>query len=161
MYLPTPLFTGRMNSMFWELKHFDQLSLNNLYLILQLRNEVFVVEQRCTYQDADNKDRHAYHLMGWNDLQELSGYARILPEGIGFAEASIGRVAIRLSSRRKGLGKLLMKEAIDHLYNLFGIVPIRIGAQFYLETFYNGFGFHSCSSPYLEDGISHIEMILI
>jgi ElaA protein len=144
----------------WELQAFKKLTPGQLYKILQLRNEVFIVEQNCVYQDADNKDQRSFHLMGWNE-NNLVAYTRILPEGVGFAEASIGRVVTSPKARRTGIGRLLMEESIRLLYELYGKVPIRIGAQRYLEKFYSDFGFQKCSDEYLEDGIPHVEMILL
>ncbi len=144
----------------WVCQKFDELSSHELYSILQLRNEVFVVEQNCIFQDADNKDQSSYHLMGWeNNL--LIAYTRIMPPGLAFAEASIGRVVTSARSRRNGTGKLLLKKSIEELYNLFGQIPIRIGAQLYLKHFYQSLKFEQSSDVYMEDGIEHIEMILL
>lgn len=143
----------------WELKPFDQLTVHQLYAILQLRSEVFVVEQNCPYQDEDGKDLKSWHLMAWNDENMLIAYTRILKAGDSFAEASIGRVVSSPKVRGTGIGKLLMQKSIDELYQLFGKVPIRIGAQRYLEKFYTSLGFRIASEPYLEDDIPHIEMI--
>jgi ElaA protein len=142
----------------WTLKHFDELSVQQLYLILQLRNEVFVVEQNCVFQDADDKDQACYHLMGFqNEL--LVAYTRIVPPHIIYKEASIGRVVTSLAVRRNGTGKALMQNSIQHVYELFGNVPVKIGAQLYLQSFYEGFGFVQEGGIYLEDGIEHIHMI--
>lgn len=142
----------------WLLKHFDELTPYQLYAILQLRNEVFVVEQNCVFQDADDKDQDSYHLMGYLD-NKLVAYTRLVPAGVSYGEASIGRVVTSPSVRRSGAGKLLMQQSIDSLYTLFGKVPIRIGAQLYLQHFYESFGFERVSDIYLEDGIEHIYMI--
>jgi len=142
----------------WSLKKFTDLSPNELYVILQLRNEVFVVEQHCVFLDADNKDQLCYHLMAW-DNDKLVGYTRIVPPGIIYEQASIGRVVTSPSVRRSGLGKELMKKSIESIHKLFGVVSIRIGAQLYLQKFYSSFGFQQISDIYLEDGIEHIEMI--
>ena len=142
----------------WTLKHFNDLSPSELYAILRLRSEVFVVEQNCAYQDADNKDQRAWHLMGWLD-DNLAAYTRLLPVGVTFAEASIGRVVTSPSVRGQDYGKELMRQSIEQLHRLVGVVPIRIGAQLYLKKFYESFGFVQASEMYLEDGIEHIEMI--
>ncbi len=142
----------------WTLKHFNDLSPSELYAILRLRSEVFVVEQNCAYQDADNKDQRAWHLMGWLD-DNLAAYTRLLPVGVTFAEASIGRVVTSQSVRGQDYGKELMRQSIEQLHRLVGVVPIRIGAQLYLKKFYESFGFVQASEMYLEDGIEHIEMI--
>ncbi|MFL5789160.1 MAG: GNAT family N-acetyltransferase [Flavisolibacter sp.] len=142
----------------WILKKFDQLTPYQLYAILQLRNEVFVVEQNCVFQDADNKDQDCYHLMGFND-HKLIAYTRIVPPSVIYEEPSIGRVVTSPSVRRKGAGKILMQQSINELYNLFGISEIKIGAQLYLKKFYQFFGFEQTGEIYLEDGIKHIHMI--
>jgi ElaA protein len=108
--------------------------------------------------DLDNKDKESYHLMGW-DNNLLAAYTRILPAGISFNEASIGRVVTSPKARGKGAGRELMEESIENLYKLFGKVNIRIGAQLYLKKFYESLGFKPESDIYLEDGIEHIEMV--
>jgi ElaA protein len=142
----------------WQNKKFDQLTPAELYAILQLRNEVFVVEQDCVYQDADNKDPRAYHFTGWLE-DKLVAYTRILPPGSIYKEASIGRVVTSPAARGKGLGRELMNNTIREVYKLFGHTPIRIGAQVYLLTFYSSLGFIQTGDPYLEDGIEHAEMV--
>jgi len=143
----------------WLIKKFDDLSVFELYAILQLRNEVFAVEQNCVYYDMDNKDQAAYHLMGWEN-EKLVAYTRILPAGTAYREPSIGRVVTSPIARKKGLGRELMKVSIDHTYRLFGKIPIRIGAQVYLDAFYSSLGFIRVGETYLEDGIEHVEMLL-
>lgn len=145
-------------SLQWILKEFDELSPFELYAILQLRNEVFVVEQNCVFQDADNKDQFSFHFMAWGN-DKLVGYTRIVPPGIIYEQASIGRVVTSPSVRSSGVGKMLMKKSIETVNVLFGIVSIKIGAQFHLQKFYSSFGFQQTSDVYLEDGIEHIEMI--
>lgn len=143
----------------WKYKPFSDLSPDELYTILRLRNEVFVVEQNCVFQDADNKDQLSQHVMGWNkDL--LVAYARLVPAGISYSEPSIGRVVTSPGARSLGMGKELMRQAINILYATWGKTNIKIGAQLYLEQFYNSFGFQRTSEIYLEDGIDHIEMVL-
>jgi ElaA protein len=143
----------------WKYKQFNELSAEELYAILRLRNEVFVVEQNCVFQDADNKDQDSYHVMGWkNNL--LMAYARLVPAGISYSEPSIGRVVTSPTARSLGMGKELMNQAINILYSVWGKTDIKIGAQLYLERFYNSFGFQRTSKIYLEDGIEHIEMQL-
>ena len=143
----------------WIFKKFDDLSVTELYAIMQLRNEVFVVEQNCVYQDADDKDQKSWHLAGWFG-DELVAYTRIIPPGICYAEASIGRVVTLPKYRKTGTGIKLMEESIARTFNLFNGSSIKIGAQVYLTKFYQSFGFIQCSSQYQEDGIAHIEMIL-
>lgn len=143
----------------WILKKFEELTPHELYAILHLRNEVFVVEQNCVYQDADNKDQSSFHFMAWQE-EKLLAYTRILPAGIAFDMVSIGRVVTSPGVRRTGMGKELMIRSIEEVQKLYGKVPIWIGAQLYLKEFYNSLGFQQSSSIYLEDGIEHIEMIL-
>lgn len=143
----------------WTLKAFDALSPKELYAIMQLRNEVFVVEQNCVYQDADNKDINSWHFMCWDD-NTLVAYTRLLPQGLAFTEASIGRVISSPKYRALGIGRQLMEKSIDNTYNLFNCSSIKIGAQLYLKKFYESLGFVQCSQEYLEDNIPHIEMLL-
>ena len=129
-----------------------------MYQILELRNEVFVVEQNCPYQDCDGKDIKAHHLTGWdNDI--LVAYTRLLGKGISYPDAvSIGRVATSPKVRRKNIGKQLMLNSIQKIYDLYGRVPITIGAQLYLKRFYESFSFVQQGAVYSEDGIPHIIM---
>jgi ElaA protein len=142
----------------WVLKKFDELTPHQLYRILQLRNAVFVVEQACVFQDADDLDQSSYHLMGF-DSEALVAYTRLLPPGLHYEQASIGRVVTAPTVRRYGVGKKLMQQSIDKVYNLFGKGVIKIGAQLYLKRFYESFGFVQTGEPYLEDGIPHIYML--
>ena len=142
----------------WILKKFDDLSLHELYAILQLRNEVFAIEQNCVYPDLDNKDQPAYHLMGWNN-DKLVAYTRIMPPGIAYPEPSIGRVVTSPSVRGKGIGRQLMEKSVKHIYKIYGITPIKISSQLYLKKFYTDLGFHPTSEVYHEDGIEHIKMV--
>ncbi|MEJ7737289.1 MAG: GNAT family N-acetyltransferase [Chitinophagaceae bacterium] len=143
----------------WLCKKFDELTLHELYAILQLRSEVFVVEQNCPFLDADGKDHYCFHLMGWEDGL-LAAYSRLVPASVTFAEVSIGRVVTSPKARSKGFGKYLMQYSITVCYRLFGRTPIRIGAQLYLKKFYESSGFHQAGPVYPEDGIDHIEMVL-
>ena len=143
----------------WKLKSFEELTTVELYAILQLRNEVFVVEQNCAYQDADGKDQMSWHLCGWME-NELVAYCRLIPPGISYAEASIGRVVTSPAHRKAGLGRELMQIGIEKTCALFSTDTIRIGAQCYLEKFYNSLDFTSCEDPYLEDRIPHVHMLL-
>jgi ElaA protein len=138
-------------------KPFNELKPHELYTIMRLRNEVFVVEQNCVYQDADGKDPQCYHLMIWEN-DTLVAYARLLPKGLSFEQMSIGRVISSPAYRKTGAGKLLIGLAITACGELFGDGPIRIGAQLYLKKFYESFGFIQTSGIYLEDNIEHIEM---
>ena len=142
----------------WKLKKFEELTPFELYAILQLRIEVFVVEQNCVFQDADDKDQNAYHLMGFAS-NKLIAYTRLVAQGEIYDRVSIGRVVTSPSVRKSGVGKELMQRSINGVYSLFGKQPIKIGAQLYLKTFYQSFGFKQVSDVYLEDGIEHIYMI--
>ncbi len=141
----------------WILKRFEELSLQELYAILQLRNEVFVVEQNCAYHDPDGKDPPAWHLMGIEE-NKLVAYTRILPPGIAYSDPAIGRVVTSPSKRKGGLGRELMLRSIEHCEQLFGKTSITLGAQVYLKNFYTSLGFFPNGDEYIEDGIPHIEM---
>ncbi len=143
----------------WLCKKFDNLTPHELYAVLQLRNEIFVVEQNCVFQDADNKDQYCWHIMGY-DNDRLVAYTRLVPPGISYKEASIGRVVTAAGERGRGTGRLLMEESIRQCRDIFRIHIIRIGAQLYLKKFYNSLGFKETGEIYLEDGIQHVEMIL-
>ena len=147
-----------MEKIDWSLKKFEDLSALELYEILRLRSEVFVVEQNCVFLDMDDKDQFSQHLQGRIDGQ-LAAVVRILPPGLAYDEPSIGRVVSSPKFRRKGVGIELMKTAIEKTISLYGAVPIKIGAQRYLKKFYESFGFLQCSETYLEDDIPHIKMI--
>jgi ElaA protein len=142
----------------WTYKPFVDLTAAELYAILQLRNEVFVVEQNCVYQDADNKDQPAYHLCGW-DGNVLAAHCRILPRGISYEEhPSIGRVVTSPRYRRGGYGRQLMQLALLKTRQQFNDPVIIIGAQLYLKAFYESLGFLQTGETYMEDGIPHITM---
>lgn len=142
----------------WHLQKFEFLTVQELYAILRLRSEVFVVEQTCIFQDMDNKDQSSYHLMGWEN-NILAAYTRLVPPGIAYPEASIGRVVTSPTARGSGIGRLLMEKSIEQTFLLYGKTPIRLGAQLYLKNFYESLGFRQTSDVYIEDGIDHIEMI--
>jgi ElaA protein len=143
----------------WTWKPFHALTPDELYAILRLRSDVFVVEQNCVFLDMDNKDQHCEHVMGWRD-GNLLGYSRIVPAGISYTESSIGRIVTSPAARHAGIGRELLAKSIDILYTLYGKRDIRIGAQYYLLRFYESFGFVQKGEIYLEDGIQHIEMLL-
>ena len=146
----------------WTSPFFSELSLDQLYAILKARQEVFIVEQNCAFLDADGMDQHCWHVMGWEDCpagEILIAYARIVPPAVKYDEASIGRVISTTAGRRQGFGKELMRRAVAKTEELFPRQAIRIGAQQYLEGFYGGFGFQTVSTPYIEDGIFHVEML--
>lgn len=141
----------------WKIKRFEALTAIELYNLLQLRSEVFVVEQNCPYQDVDNKDQIALHLIG-EDNGETVAYARLFKPKDYFEEASIGRVVVKPTYRDKKLGHILMREAIYYTKQQFLTTKITISAQLYLKKFYEGHGFIQTSETYLEDDIPHIKM---
>lgn len=141
----------------WQIKRFDALSVQELYEILQLRSEVFVVEQNCVYQDLDFKDQKALHMFGNYD-GKIIAYARLFKSGDYFDNASIGRVIINAKYRDKKWGNNLMETAISAITDYFEETKITISAQFYLKKFYESHGFVATSEIYLEDDIEHIEM---
>ncbi len=141
----------------WKIKSFENLSVNELYDILRLRSEIFVVEQNCVYLDIDGKDKFALHLFGEFE-GEIVAYSRLFKPGITFDNASIGRVVVDANYRDRKWGHDLMREAIAGIKNHFGESKITIGAQLYLKKFYESHGFVQTSEMYLEDDIPHIEM---
>jgi ElaA protein len=149
----------RVTELRWRCLPFDALHARTLYALLQLRTEVFVMEQACIFQDMDGADAACFHLLGEAaDTGVLVASARLVPAGLKFSEASIGRVVTRPDARGGGLGHVLMREAVSALHGLWGVQPIRIGAQARLEAFYRQHGFVPDGGIYIEDGIDHIEM---
>jgi len=139
-------------------KAFKDLDLEELYKLLQLRSEVFVVEQNCVYQDIDDKDQKALHVMGFVN-SEMVAYTRIFAAGDYFKEASIGRVVVKDNVRNLGYGYDIMNASIEAIYKNYGSSKIKISAQTYLNDFYENLGFKPIGESYLEDGIPHIAMI--
>lgn len=139
-------------------KEFYQLSLEELYRILQLRSEIFVVEQNCVYQDLDFKDQKSLHVFGKKN-DKIITYTRVFKPGDYFKEASIGRVVVDSKERKFGYGHDLMKASINAIKDYFNVDKITISAQVYLKKFYESHGFKKVGEEYLEDGIPHIEMI--
>jgi ElaA protein len=142
----------------WRLLAFDDLRVAELYEVLRLRSEVFVVEQQCIFEDMDGTDPKAMHLLGVRH-GELQAYARCFAPGVKFAEASIGRVATRKNQRGSGLGHALIDQAISAISQVWGPQAIRIGAQMQLAGFYAKHGFEDVCKTFLEDGIPHLEML--
>ncbi|MGB0897492.1 MAG: GNAT family N-acetyltransferase [Flavobacteriaceae bacterium] len=140
------------------IKTFQELTTNELYAMLQLRSEVFVVEQDCVYQDVDGKDDKAIHVLGYKN-NVLIGYSRLFKPGNYFSEASIGRVIIKASERKFGYGHDLIQKSIEIIETQFNTKDIHISAQTYLKTFYESHGFQQIGEGYLEDDIPHIKMI--
>ena len=144
----------------WNVIPFAELTVQELYSLLALRQLVFSVEQNCAYLDCDGKDQASLHLLGRDPSERLVAYARLVPAGVTFDEPSIGRVVNHPDVRRGGIGKELMREAIDRTLAAFGDRPIRIGAQLYLKRFYEELGFVVVTPVYDEDGIPHVQMVL-
>ena len=139
---------------------FNQLSLTELYAMMALRQEVFVVEQNCPYLDADGRDLPAHHLLGYNEEGRLLSYSRLLPKGISYPEyPSFGRVVTSPSIRGKGQGRPLMEKTLEWMERLFPGQAIKISAQSYLIPFYESLGFRTMGEEYLEDDIPHIGMV--
>jgi ElaA protein len=146
----------------WQWTRFEDLRPQELYAAVELRERVFIVEQRCPYPDADGRDPSAWHLLGWLDTKSgrrLVAYARVFEPGVRYTEGSIGRVVTAPEVRRFGFGKALMAEALRRLETLAPGQPIKVAAQRYLENFYSDLGFRTASSPYEEDGIIHVDML--
>ncbi len=146
----------------WQWSSFSALSRDQIYAILQARQQVFVVEQHCEYLDADDKDQDAWHLCAWQSSEQknLLAYLRVLKPGVRYTEASIGRVLTTAAARGQGLGKQLVEKGIAHTQAELPQQAIRISAQAYLQKFYADFGFIAEGDPYMEEGIEHIEMLL-
>ena len=144
----------------WHFARFDELSARDVHDILRARAAVFVVEQTCAFQDVDGADPPSWHLF-LRDAKsgDIAAYCRIIPPGVKFAEASIGRVLTTDAARGTGLGRTLMEEALRRTDSLWPGKPVRIGAQQRLERFYQSLGFETASAPYDEDGIPHVEMV--
>lgn len=149
-----------MNEIKWHVGRFSSLNLFDLYALLKLRQDVFVLEQSCLYPDMDNQDQEAVHVLAWRE-KHLLAYSRILGPGTRFHCPSIGRVIVESTERSAGLGSALMRESIRACRQHFPDQEIRISAQRHLEAFYRELGFSVASKPYDEDGIAHIEMRLL
>ena len=146
----------------WQWSSFDQLKTDELYAVLALRQEVFILEQACLYPDIDWIDQRAWHLLAWqtqSGKRVLGAYLRCVEPGVKYPETSLGRVLSAPSARGAGIGKVLLEEALRRAESQFPGRAIRISAQQYLQRFYEGFGFKVTSGPYSEDGIPHVEML--
>ncbi|WP_296048755.1 GNAT family N-acetyltransferase [uncultured Alteromonas sp.] len=145
----------------WYSLPFSQLTTDQLYELLKLRTDVFVVEQNCPYPELDDKDRMngVYHLLGTTE-NGLVAYARLLPPGVSFPQVSIGRVVVAQQARGEGYGQLLIQKALQECQRYWPDQDIQIGAQVYLQQVYQQFGFVRNSEDYLEDGIPHVDMVL-
>lgn len=145
--------------MSWKVKNFNELSTHKLYEILQVRTEVFVVEQECAYLEVDGKDRHSFHLYK-EENGEVVAYARLLPAGVSYNEPSIGRVLVKEEFRGRGFASELVKRGLAFIHDEWGEQTVKIQAQEYLQEFYGSFGFRVVTETYLDDGIPHVDMIL-
>lgn len=145
--------------MHWITLPFEHLSTIQLYDLLRLRTDVFVVEQQCPYHELDGHDLHplAQHVLGYKN-DKLTAYARILPPGLTYTDVSLGRVLTLKSERGNGLGHALVHKAIAEIAHFWPSHAISIGAQYHLRHFYLQYGFKETSAPYLDDGIEHIDM---
>jgi ElaA protein len=143
----------------WSVLHFEDLSVKQLFDVLQLRNQIFIVEQNCPYLDVDEKDLNSFHVFGVNQKRKIIATSRVLPPGVSYSEASIGRVAVAIDSRGTGIGDELNRVSMEFIRNNFGDIPIRLSAQKHLTNYYNKHGFKVVSDPYDEDGIPHVEML--
>jgi ElaA protein len=143
----------------WLTLAWPELGIDQLYRILQLRQEVFVVEQNCVYRDLDGLDCQALHMLCLRE-GSLLAYQRCLPPGSSYGESSLGRVVVAPQARGEQLGRELVQRGIECNRRQWPGTPIRIGAQAHLQGFYASLGFVEASDPYMEDGIPHIEMLL-
>ena len=150
-----------MSKIEWEIKKFHQLSIDQLYDLLKLRVDVFVVEQKSAYRELDEYDRHpeTLHLSRRNERGQLIAYARLLPPGLRYPEVNLGRFAVKADFRKQGVGQKLLQTALKEISGCWPKTSIRISAQDYLQAFYERHGFLRVSEVYLEDGIPHVEMV--
>ncbi len=150
-----------MHNLQWDVNSFQELSVSQFFEVLQLRVDVFVVEQQCAYPELDEHDRHAEtrHLAGHDASSQLMAYARILSAGLRFPEVSLGRFVVRKDARGQGIGHKLLSVALKEIQSSWAGYAIRISAQDYLEKFYGQYGFTRASDVYFEDGSRHIEML--
>lgn len=142
----------------WKQQAFNELSIHELYSYLQLRVNVFIVEQNCPYPELDGYDEESYHLAFVENNEPLA-YARILPSGLKYSRISIGRVIVKKEARGKGLAKELMNECLQFIEKKWPNQEIQLQAQAHLAHFYGSFGFTAISDEYLEDNIPHVDMV--
>ncbi len=147
----------------WKVKTFQQLTVEQLFEILQLRVDVFVVEQHCPYRELDEHDRHpeTRHVSGRNEGGQLIAYTRILPPGLRYPEANLGRFVVKADFRKQGIGHQLLQTALQEISGCWPENPIKISAQSHLHRFYAQYGFIQVTDGYLEDGIPHVDMVKV
>lgn len=146
----------------WQWHTFAELSNADLYTVLAARQQVFIVEQTCIFPDLDGLDAGAHHLLGWTTIdgqRQLAAYLRVLAPGVKYTEASIGRVLTTPAARGTGAGRALLTEGTQGVDRLYPGHANRIGAQLYLEKFYQQYGYVTITAPYDEDGIMHVDML--
>ncbi len=152
----------------WILKKYEELTLDELHSIIQLRINVFIVEQNCPYEELDDKDKFAYHFFAFlpngmvgveENPSQIVAYTRIFKPGDYYEQAAIGRVVVHPDFRKDGIGYELMVNSIGQIKKLFQADQVKIGAQTYLKRFYESLGFQKEGTEYIEDGIPHIHMI--
>ena len=146
----------------WQWHSFNALTGADVYAMLALRQQVFILEQQCLYADIDHNDQHAHHLFGWRTIdgqRRLAAYLRCLAPGVTYEEVSLGRVLTAPEARGGGMGRALLAEGLALAERLYPGQAIRIGAQQHLQRFYASYGFDTVAAPYNEDGILHIDML--
>ncbi len=143
-----------------EVKHFNELTMNEFHDLISLRIQVFVIEQNCPYQELDGKDKVSDHVILKDEKSKLIGTARILPPGVSYTEIAIGRVVVDENFRYLKLGHLIMEKCLSFIHEKYGQQSVRLSAQTHLTNFYVTHGFVSMGKEYLEDGIPHTEMLL-
>ena len=145
----------------WKVKTFQQLTVQQLYDLLRLRVDVFVVEQQCAYRELDEYDRHpeTRHLSGRDEWDQLIAYARILPPGLRHPEVNLGRFVVKADFRKQGIGHQLLQTVLQEISCCWPEIPIKMSAQSHLHRFYAQYGFIQVTDGFLEDGIPHVEMV--
>ncbi len=145
----------------WEIKHYNELTVDEFHDLIQLRIDVFVVEQNCPYEELDGKDKESFHVIGRDDQGKICATSRILPKGLSYPnDVAIGRVVVASKNRGSSLGHELTRKCLRFIDAHFGNVSIRISAQAHLTRFYESHGFVETGKTYLEDGIPHVEMLI-
>jgi ElaA protein len=143
----------------WKWYAWTELSPDVLYAFLRLRSGIFVVEQNCVFPDMDGRDPACDHLCGWGATGELIAYLRLVPPGVRTPEVSLGRVVVDPSARGRGIGRAVMQQGLERCAARYPGMPVKVSAQQHLEKMYARLGFRTVGTPYLEDGIAHVDMI--